>query len=119
MAAGYYKADNLIAFVDNNKIQLDGRLDEIMSPYPIGEKFHAFGWNVLEIDGHDVAQIHHAVKLASEIKGKPTAIICSTVKGKGVSVFEDQVRFHGGQPSEEEWKVAFEEINTKLSGMEV
>ncbi|MFR7901883.1 MAG: hypothetical protein ACLU6Y_20295 [Ruminococcus sp.] len=74
--------DNLIALVDNNKIQLDGWLKEVMSPYPIGEKFRAFGWNVLEIDGHDVAQIHHAIKFASETQGKPTAIICSTIKGK-------------------------------------
>lgn len=118
MAAGYFKADNLIALVDNNKIQLDGWLEEVMSPYPIGEKFRAFGWNVLEIDGHDVAQIHHAIKLASETQGKPTAIICSTIKGKGVSVFENQVRFHGGQPTEEEWKVAFEEIDTRISELE-
>lgn len=118
MAAGYFKADNLIALVDNNKIQLDGWLKEVMSPYPIGEKFRAFGWNVLEIDGHDVAQIHHAIKFASETQGKPTAIICSTIKGKGVSVFENQVRFHGGQPTEEEWKVAFEEIDTRISELE-
>ena len=118
MAAGYFKADNLIALVDNNKIQLDGWLKEVMSPYPIGEKFRAFGWNVLEIDGHDVAQIHHAIKFASETRGKPTAIICSTIKGKGVSVFENQVRFHGGQPTEEEWKVAFEEIDTRISELE-
>ena len=118
MCAGFYKADNLIAFVDNNNLQLDGSLEEVMSPYPIGEKFRAFGWNVLEIDGHDVAQIHHAIKLASETQGKPTAIICSTIKGKGVSVFENQVRFHGGQPTEEEWKVAFEEIDTRISELE-
>lgn len=118
MAAGYFKADNLIAFVDNNKIQLDGRLEEVMSPYPIGDKFQAFGWNVLKIDGHDVEQIHYAVKLASETKGKPTVIVCSTVKGKGVSVFEDQVRFHGGQPNEEEWKVAFAEIDARISELE-
>ena len=71
-----------------------------------------------KIDGHDVAQIHHAIKFASETQGKPTAIICSTIKGKGVSVFENQVRFHGGQPTEEEWKVAFEEIDTRISELE-
>lgn len=95
MAAGFYKADSLIAFVDNNKIQLDGHLEEVMSPYPIGEKFEAFGWNVIRVNGHDTAQVGDAVELAKEQKGKPTVIVCDTVKGKGVSVFEDQVRFHG------------------------
>ena len=118
MAAGYFKSNNLIAFIDNNKIQLDGRLEDVMSPYPIGDKFRAFGWNVLEIDGHNVAQIQHAVVLASEMKEAPTAIVCSTIKGKGVSVFEDQVRFHGGQPTDEEWEIAFDEINARISGME-
>lgn len=118
MAAGYFKSNNLIAFIDNNKIQLDGRLEDVMSPYPIGDKFRAFGWNVLEIDGHNVAQIQHAVVLASEMKEAPTAIVCSTIKGKGVSVFEDQVRFHGGQPTDEEWEIAFDEINARISEME-
>lgn len=118
MAAGFYKADSLIAFVDNNKIQLDGRLEEVMSPYPIGEKFEAFGWNVIRVDGHDTAQVGDAVELAMEQKGKPTVIVCDTVKGKGVSVFEDQVRFHGGQPTPEEWETAFKEIDAKIAELE-
>lgn len=118
MAAGFYKVDNLIAFVDNNKIQLDGRPEEVMSPYPIGEKFKAFGWNVLEVAGNNVEQIACAVDLASAVKGKPTMIVADTVKGKGVSVFEDQVRFHGGQPSEEEWKTAYAELDSKMAELE-
>lgn len=118
MAAGFYKADSLIAFVDNNKIQLDGHLEEVMSPYPIGEKFEAFGWNVIRVNGHDTAQVGDAVELAKEQKGKPTVIVCDTVKGKGVSVFEDQVRFHGGQPTPEEWETAFKEIDAKIAELE-
>lgn len=118
MAAGYYKADNLIAFVDNNKLQLDGSLEEVMSPYPIAEKFKAFGWDTIEIDGHDVEQIHNAIELASVTKGKPTAIVAHTVKGKGVSIFENQVRFHGSYPTDDEFKIAFEELDSKISELE-
>lgn len=118
MAAGFYKTDNLITFVDNNKIQLDGRLEEVMSPYPIGEKFKAFGWNVLEVTGDDVEQIACAVDLASAVKGKPTVIVADTVKGRGVSIFEDQVRFHDGQPSEEEWTTAYAELDSKIAELE-
>ena len=80
MAAGFYRVDNLIAFVDNNKLQLDGSLEEVMSPYPIGEKFRAFGWNVMEIDGSDIEQIHNVIELASSTSGKPTVIVADTVK---------------------------------------
>lgn len=118
MAAGHFKVDNLIAFVDNNKLQLDGSLEEVMSPYPIGEKFKAFGWNVIEVDGHDVEQLGNAVDLARVMKDKPTMIVADTVKGKGVSVFENQVRFHGGQPTEEEWKTAFAELDAKIAELE-
>lgn len=118
MAAGFYKADNLIAFVDNNKLQLDGSLEEVMSPYPIGEKFKAFGWNVIEADGNDVEELAGAVEQALATEGKPTVIVADTVKGKGVSVFENQVRFHGGQPSAEEWKTAYEELDRKIAELE-
>ena len=118
MAAGFYGVDNLIGFVDNNKIQLDGRLTEIMSPYPIDEKFRAFGWNVYCVDGHDVEQIQDAIELAKSTKGKPSMIVCDTIKGKGVSVFEDQVRFHGGQPTPEEWETAFKETDAKIAELE-
>lgn len=119
MAAGFYKADNLIAIVDNNKLQLDGSLEEVMSPYPIGDKFRAFGWNVIEIDGHDVEQVENAVELGCAAKDKPTVIVAETVKGKGVSVFENQVRFHGGKPTEEEWEIAFSQLDAKIAELEV
>ena len=118
MCAGFYKADNLIAFVDNNKLQLDGSLEEVMSPYPIGEKFKAFGWNVLEVNGHDVEQIADAVELASVMKGKPTVIVADTVKGKGVSLFENNVDFHGGQPKPEEWPACFAQLDAKIAELE-
>ena len=118
MAAGFYKADNLVALIDNNKLQLDGSLEEVMSPYPIGDKFRAFGWNVLEVDGHDVEALAGALDVASRTSGKPTAIVCDTVKGKGVSVFENQVRFHGGQPEPEEWTVAFAELDKQIAELE-
>lgn len=118
MAAGFYKVDNLIAFVDNNKIQLDGHLNEVMDPNPIDEKFRAFEWNVYKVDGHDVEQLADAIELGKATSGKPTMIVADTIKGKGSSVFEDQVRFHGGQPTEEEWKTAFREINDKIAELE-
>ena len=118
MAAGFYRADNLIAFVDNNKLQLDGSLEEVMSPYPIGEKFRAFGWNVMEIDGSDIEQIHNVIELASSTSGKPTVIVADTVKGKGVSIFENQVRFHGGKPTEEEFKTAYAELDERIAELE-
>lgn len=118
MAAGFYKADNLIAFVDNNKLQLDGPLDEVMSPNPIGDKFQDFGWNVIEVDGSEVEQIYNAVELASVTKGKPTMIVADTIKGKGVSVFENQVRFHGGHPTAEEFKTAYAELDAKIAELE-
>ncbi len=119
MAAGFFGADNLIGFVDNNGLQLDGPLEEVMSPYPIGDKFRAFGWNVLEVDGNDVEQVADAVTLSSHIhNGRPTMIVADTIKGKGVSVFENQVRFHGGQPSPEEWQIAYAELNSKIAELE-
>lgn len=120
MAASYYKTDNLTALIDNNKIQLDGRLENVMSPYPIDEKFHAFGWDVINVNGHDVTQLDDAVELAGAMhNGKPKCIVCDTVKGKGVSVFEDQVRFHGGQPTAEEWDICIKELNEKIAQLEV
>ncbi len=118
MAAAHFKADNLIAFVDNNKLQLDGPLTEVMSPYPIGEKFQAFGWNVIEVDGSDVEQIDSAVTLGTLTVGKPTVIVANTVKGKGVSVFENQVRFHGGHPTAEEFAKAYAELDATLKELE-
>lgn len=118
MAAGFYQVDNLIAIVDNNKLQLDGSLEEVMSPYPIGDKFKAFGWKVMEVDGHDVEQLSAALDLAAGSKGQPVMIVADTVKGKGVSVFENQVRFHGGHPTKEEFETAYRELDEKITGLE-
>lgn len=118
MAAGFYRADNLVAIVDNNKLQLDGSLDEVMSPYPIGDKFKAFGWHVMEVNGHDVEQLSDALERAANMEGKPVVIVADTVKGKGVSVFENQVRFHGGHPTKEEFETAYRELNNKIAELE-
>lgn len=118
MSAGYYQLDNLVLFVDNNNLQLDGTLEEIMSPYPIDDKFKAFGWNTIVIDGHDVEQIADAIDKADKLKGKPTVIIAQTVKGKGVSVFENQVKFHGGRPTEKEYEIAFKELDLRIAELE-
>ena len=118
MAAGFYKTGNLVALVDNNNLQLDGSLEEVMSPYPIGEKFKAFGWDVVEVDGHNVEQLAAALDFATATPERPTAIVCKTVKGKGVSVFENNVNFHGGQPTDEEWEIAFREIDAKIAELE-
>ena len=96
--------------VDNNGLQIDGPIDEVNSPYPIGAKFEAFNFNVVEIDGHDFDQIADAFKQAKECKGKPTAIIMKTIKGKGVSFMENQVSWHGSAPNDEQCKQALEEL---------
>lgn len=114
MCAGYYHADNLIAFVDNNNLQLDGTLEEVMSPYPIGEKFRSFGWHVAEIDGHDVAQIRTAIGHARKNTGAPNMIVAKTIKGKGVRLFENNVEFHGGQPKVDEWESCFRELDETI-----
>lgn len=102
MFAAHYKLDNLTAFVDYNGLQIDGPVSEVMSPLPIPEKFAAFGWNVLEIDGHDVAAIYDAIQTAKTVKGKPTVIVAHTVKGKGVCEMENVADWHGKAPSSEE-----------------
>ncbi len=118
MAAGNYALDNLICIVDNNKLQLDGNCEEIMSPYPLDQKFKAFNWNVILCDGHSMQSLSDAIDQASERNGHPTAIIMDTVKGKGVSVFENQIRFHGGRPTEEEYKIAFQELDRAITDLE-
>lgn len=119
MAAGFYKLNNLIGFVDYNKIQLDGRLEEIMDPAPIDEKFRAFGWNVISVNGHDVEELADAIEEAKKSSDKPTMIVAHTIKGKGVSVFEDTNRFHGGQPTPEEYETAIRELDDKIASLEV
>ena len=110
MFAGARHLDNLVVIVDNNGLQIDGPNDEVNSPYPIGAKFEAFNFNVVEIDGHDFDQIADAFKQAKECKGKPTAIIMKTIKGKGVSFMENQVSWHGSAPNDEQCKQALEEL---------
>lgn len=119
MFASHKNLDNLTAFVDNNNLQIDGTMDEVVSPYPIKPKFEAFGWNVIEIDGHDLDAIDEAVKNADETKGVPTAIICKTVKGKGISFMEDQVGWHGVAPNAEQYASAMEELKAQYAALEV
>ena len=110
MSAAHYKLDNLTVFVDHNGLQIDGANDEVMTVNPIDEKFRAFGWNVLSINGHDFDQIRAAITLAQKTKGKPTVIIAETIKGKGVSFMENQVGWHGKAPSEEQCAEALKEL---------
>lgn len=110
MFAAHYKLDNLCAFVDNNNLQIDGSIDTVCSPYPITDKFAAFGWNVLTVDGHDFDQIEEACKAAKACKGKPTVVVCKTVKGKGVSFMENQAAWHGVAPNEEQYEIAVKEL---------
>ena len=117
MYAAAKKLDNLVAVVDNNDLQIDGSVEEVNSPYPIGEKFAAFGWNVIEIDAHDFDAIEKAFSAARECKGKPTLILAKSIKGKGVSYMENQVGWHGKAPNEEEYKQAMEELNSALAAL--
>lgn len=110
MLAGFRKLDNLVVIVDNNNLQIDGRIDEVNSPYPIDKKFEAFNFHVINIDGHDFDQIEAAFKEARETKGMPTAIIAKTVKGKGVSFMENQVGWHGVAPNDEQYAEAMKEL---------
>ena len=118
MFAAHYKLDNLCAVVDNNGLQIDGPVSEVMSPYPIPEKFAAFGWHVITIDGHDFDQIEAAFAEARKVKGKPTAIIQHSVKGKGVSFMENQVSWHGAAPNAEQYQQAKEELTAALAALE-
>ena len=102
MLAAHYKLDNLTAFVDFNGLQIDGPVTEVMSPLPIPEKWQAFGWNVILIDGHDYNQIYDAIQTAKTVKGKPTVIVATTVKGRGVCRMENVCDWHGKAPSEAE-----------------
>lgn len=110
MFGAHYKLDNLVAIVDNNGLQIDGKVTEVMNPTPLDEKFAAFGWNVINIDGHDFDQIADALAKAREVKGKPTAIIAKCVKGKGVSYMEDQVGWHGSAPKDDQYEAAVAEL---------
>lgn len=110
--------DNLVAFIDNNNLQIDGSVAQVNSPYPIAEKFKAFGWNVIEIDAHSFDEIDAAVSAAKEFKGRPTAVIAKSVKGKGVSYMEDAVDWHGKAPNQEQYEQAMAELTQSLKELE-
>ena len=110
MFAGHRKLDNLVVIVDNNGLQIDGKIDDVCSPYPIDKKFEAFNFHVINIDGNDFDQIDAAFKEARATKGMPTAIICKTVKGKGVSFMENNAGWHGKAPNDDEYKTAMEDL---------
>ena len=118
MFAGAKKLDNLVVIVDNNNLQIDGTLEEVNSPYPIDEKFKAFGFNVINIDGHDFDQIDDAFTQAENCKGKPTVIIAKTIKGKGVSFMENQVSWHGAAPNEEQYKQGMAELQAAVAALD-
>ena len=113
MAANKYKLDNLCVIIDNNNLQIDGTIEEVMSSYPIDEKFKSFGFQIINIDGHDIDEIMKAFEVARNIKGKPTCIIAKTIKGKGVSFMENQVGWHGKAPNEDEYRQAINELRKK------
>lgn len=104
MFAGFYKLNNLTAFIDFNGLQIDGDIREVMSPLPIAPKFEAFNWNVIEVNGHDLDELHNAIEAAKACTDKPTAIVMNTVKGKGVKEMEGQAGWHGKAPSAEEYE---------------
>ena len=118
MFAAAKKLDNLVCFIDYNGLQIDGSVEEVNNPAPFEDKFKAFGWNVLSIDGHDFDQIEDALAKAKAFKGAPTAIIAKTVKGKGVSYMENQVSWHGAAPNAEQTEQALAELNAILAELE-
>ena len=118
MFASHYNLDNLCVIVDNNGLQIDGKVADVMSPYPIPEKLMAFGFEVMEIDGHDFEQIEAAFNKARETKGKPFGIIMKTTKGKGVSFMENNAGWHGKAPNDEEYEIAMNELKAHLAEVE-
>lgn len=113
MSASHYKLDNLCVIVDNNNLQIDGTIEEVMSSYPIDSKFESFGFNVINVDGHNIQELIDAFNKAKTVKGKPTAIIAKTIKGKGVSFMENQVGWHGKAPNEEQYNIAMKELEER------
>ena len=118
MFAHHYKLDNLCAVIDNNGLQIDGPVDQVMSPYPILDKLRAFGWEAAEIDGHDFGQMEAAFAQAKAVEGRPFAIVMKTTKGKGVSYMEGQAGWHGKAPNDEEYEKAMAELRAQLAEVE-
>ena len=110
MTAAHYKLDNLVVIVDYNNLQIDGKVSDVMDVSPVADKFKAFNWHIIEIDGHNYDEIIKAFAEARTVKGKPTVIVANTVKGKGVSFMENNAGFHGAAPNDEEYKKAMEEL---------
>ena len=117
MSASHYGLDNLVAIVDHNGLQIDGRNDDVMKVSPVGAKFSGFGWDVIEIDGHDMDQIKDAFAKARQCKGRPTVIVAETVKGKGISFMEDQAGWHGKAPNDEQTQQALEELEAAKAAL--
>ena len=118
MAAAHYNLDNLVIVVDNNGLQIDGNIADVMSPYPIVDKLNAFGLHTIAIDGHDFDAIESALNEAKTVKGKPTAIVMTTTKGKDVSYMENNAGWHGKAPNDEEYEVAMTELKAILAELE-
>jgi transketolase len=117
MAASHHGLDNLTAYLDYNGLQIDGPVEEVMSISPVADKWRAFGWNVIEVDGHDISAILRATRDARETKGRPTIIVARTVKGRGVSFMEGKHGWHGKAPNEEQLKQALEELDGLASAL--
>ncbi len=118
MAAAHYKLDNLVAIVDNNGLQIDGNIRDVMSPYPITDKFEAFGWNVLTCDAHDFDSIHEAFEKTAEKNGKPWVIVQKSVKGKGISYMENKASWHGSAPNDEQFAQAMADLDAIAKELE-
>ncbi|MBQ5312292.1 MAG: transketolase [Oscillospiraceae bacterium] len=118
MFAAHYKLDNLVAIVDNNGLQIDGKITDVMSPMPITDKFAAFGWHVITMDAHDFDSIEAAFNEAEKVSGQPTVIVQKSVKGKGVSFMENQVGWHGSAPNKEQYEQAMGELEAALKALE-
>lgn len=110
MTSAKYKLDNLCVIVDNNNLQIDGKIEEVMSPYPIDEKFRSFGFQIINIDGHNIREIIDALDVAKNVKEKPVCIIAKTIKGKGISYMENKAEWHGKAPNEEQYELALKEL---------
>ena len=110
MTSSHRKLDNLCLIIDNNNLQIDGNVDKVKNIYPLDEKLKSFGFEVINVDGHDIEKLIRAFDKAKTIKEKPTAIIAKTIKGKGVSFMEDQVGWHGKAPNEDEYRQAIKEL---------
>ena len=114
MAAAHYKLDNLCAVLDYNHLQIDGNIDDVISPEPFASKFESFGWNVLDVNGHDFYELRNAFEQAKQVKDKPTMIIAHTIKGKGVSYMENNYAWHGTAPNDEQYETAMKELGLSL-----